>query len=77
MEGVDRSHHPKPHFLISVVPANLKTQVAETLRNTKKGSVNVFLAVNSPHLIKKQNQHRTSLANYNFVPHTFVRYFLR
>ena len=36
MERVDRSHHPKPHFLISVVPANLnsilKTQVAETLR---------------------------------------------
>ena len=36
MEGVDRSHHPKPHFLISVVPAHLnsilKTQVAETLR---------------------------------------------
>lgn len=77
MERVDRSHHPKPHFLISVVPANLNSILKTGCGNTKKGSVNVFLAVNSPHLIKKQNQHRTSLANYNFVPHTFVRYFLR
>lgn len=76
---MDRSHHPKPHFLISVVPANLKN-ILKTSRwgNTKEGSVNVLLAVNSPYLIKKQkqNQHKTSLAIYNFVPHTFVSYFL-
>lgn len=77
MEGVDRSHHPKPHFLISVVPRKLNSILKSSgCGNTKKGSVNVFLAVNSPCLIKKQNQHKTSLANYSFVPHTFVRYFL-
>ena len=76
-KSVDRSHHPKPHFLISAVSANLNN-ILKTSRwgNTKKGSVNVFLAVNSPYLIKKKNQHKTSLVIYNFVPHTFVRYFL-
>lgn len=76
-KSVDRSHHPKPHFLISAVSANLNN-ILKTSRwgNTKKGSVNVFLAVNSPYLIKKKNQHKTSLVIYSFVPHTFVRYFL-
>ena len=30
---MDRSHHPKPHILISVVPANLNNTEDLTLRN--------------------------------------------